>query len=250
MSSPRFYLPPERWTEVDPELESSDAHHCADVLRLEPGGRVVVFDGLGRVAEAELIKVHRKHCSLRIGAAHVTPPLRCAITLAQAVPKGKNMDLILQKGVELGAAEIVPLLTSRTVVRMDDADDAERKRSRWQQIALEACKQCGRNSVPRVAAPVTIGEFLKGLTPSDSVLLASLQPDARPIKEVLAESSSFSGELPRKVIVMVGPEGDFTPEEIGQMKEAGAAAVTLGPTILRAETAALYCLSVLGHELF
>ena len=249
MSVHRFYLNPEEWTSAEPTFSSEDSHHCADVLRLQVGDRVTLFDGEGSVADAVLTEVHRKHCRVTIGERTNTPPLKCAITLAQAVPKGKNMDLILQKAVELGASTIVPLLTRRTVVRLDE-EDGSRKQERWQQIALEACKQCGRNSVPRVAAPVTIGEFLKGLTPSDSVLLASLQPDARPIKEVLAESSSFSGELPRKVIVMVGPEGDFTPEEIGQMKEAGAAAVTLGPTILRAETAALYCLSVLGHELF
>ena len=250
MSTHRFYLPPERWSEEAPELETSDSHHCADVLRLEAGDTVVVFDGRGRVAEAELLAAHRKHCSLRIGQAYVTPLLRCSITLAQAIPKGKNMDLILQKGVELGASEIVPLLTSRTVVRMDDVADAERKRERWQQIALEACKQCGRNLVPRVALPSTVQQFLKGLPSTELLLLASLQPDAVPIKKALALHVVTHGSLPQSVAVLVGPEGDFTPEEITLLKEAGAVSVTLGPTILRAETAALYCLSVLGHELF
>jgi len=250
MSTHRFYLPPERWWEEAPELEQSDSHHCADVLRLGVGETVVIFDGLGKVAEAELTGVHRKQCVLRVGHAHITPALRCAITLVQAIPKGKNMDLILQKGVELGASRIVPLLTSRTVVRMDNAADAERKRERWQQIALEACKQCGRNSVPEVAAPSTVEQFLKRLSSTELLLVASLQPDARTIKEVLAAYASSRGELPSSIIVMVGPEGDFTPEEITLIKAAGAAPVTLGPTILRAETAALYCLSVLGHELF
>jgi 16S rRNA (uracil1498-N3)-methyltransferase len=211
---------------------------------------VIVFDGQGRVADAELLAVHRKHCSLSIRQAHITPALRCAITLVQAIPKGKNMDLILQKGVELGASRIVPLLTSRTVVRMDDASDAERKRERWQQIALEACKQCGRNSMPVVAAPSTVEQFLREFPSTELLLLASLQPNARAIKEVLAAHANSRGELPRSITVMVGPEGDFTPEEITLIKDAGAAPVTLGPTILRAETAALYCLSVLGHELF
>jgi 16S rRNA (uracil1498-N3)-methyltransferase len=159
------------------------------------------------------------------------------------------MDLILQKGVELGASRIVPLLSSRTVVRMDDASDAERKRERWQQIALEACKQCGRNSVPLVVVPSSVEQFLEDRPSTELLLLASLQPDARTIKEVLAAHANSSGEHPRSVTVMVGPEGDFTPEEIAMIKGAGASAVSLGPTILRAETAALYCLSVLGHEL-
>lgn len=250
MSTHRFYLRPESWGAEHPALDEADSHHCADVLRLQQGETVVVFDGEGTVAEAELTEVHRKRCSLRLGAPHRTPGLRCSITLAQAVPKGKNMDLILQKGVELGASGIVPLLSARTVVRIDDERDAARKQERWQQIALEACKQCGRNAVPRVALPSTVEQFLKHGSRVDLMMLASLQPDARAIKEVIAGHAASRGDLPASVAVLVGPEGDFTPGEIARLKEAGAIPVTLGPTILRAETAALYCLSVLGHELF
>jgi len=237
MSSHRFYLAPDRWLHERPELESADAHHCCDVLRLGAGDSVVVFDGLGKVAEAELLEVNRKHC---------TP--RCAITLAQSVPKGKNMDLVLQKAVELGASSIVPLMTDRTVVRLDEAD-AERKRERWQQIAMESCKQCGRNTLPRVWQPCTVEQFLETRT-EGLLLLASLQPDSKPIKEVLAVYRQAKGHLPDDVTVLIGPEGDFTPAEIALFKAADAVPVTLGPTILRTETAAIYCLSVLAHELF
>ncbi len=250
MSTHRFYLHPSVWGSEHPALDEADSHHCADVLRLQPGEKVVIFDGKGTVAEAELTEVHRKHCSLRLGAPHTTPGLRCSITLVQAVPKGKNMDLILQKGVELGASVIVPLLSARTVVRIDDGRDAARKQERWQQIALEACKQCGRNAVPHVTLPVTPEQFLTRASRGDLILLASLQPDARSIKEVLASHAAAHGGPPASLSVLVGPEGDFTLAEIALFKEAGAIPVTLGPTILRAETAALYCLSVLGHELF
>ncbi|MEI6377330.1 MAG: 16S rRNA (uracil(1498)-N(3))-methyltransferase, partial [bacterium] len=231
-----------------PELESADAHHCCDVLRLGTGDTIVVFDGLGRVAEAELLQVNRKHCSLQIGSPAMTTEPRCTITLAQAVPKGKNMDLVLQKAVELGASSIVPLMTERTVVRLDEAD-AERKRERWQQIALESCKQCGRNTLPSVRQPCTVEQFLKIRT-GGLLLLASLQPDSKPIKEVLAGYRQATGELPYNVTVLIGPEGDFTPTEIAHFKASDAIPVTLGPIILRTETAALYCLSVLAHELF
>ena len=248
MSSHRFYLASDRWLEPQPELESADAHHCCDVLRLAPGDQVVVFDGQGRVAEAKLLEVTRKHCTLCIGTEAMTREPRCAITLAQAVPKGKNMDLVLQKAVELGASSIVPLMTERTVVRVDEAD-APRKRERWQQIALEACKQCGRNTLPHVWQPYSPEQFLsthqEGL-----LLLASLQPDSRPIKEVLAAYGQAQGHPPSNVTILIGPEGDFTPGEIALFKEAGAIPITLGPIILRTETAAIYCLSVLGHELF
>lgn len=243
MSIHRFYLPPGQWGLEHPRLESSDSHHCADVLRLKLGDRVTLFDGEGMVADAELTEVHRKHCVVRIGDRSLTPPLRCAVTLAQAIPKGKNMDLILQKGVELGASVIVPLMTARTVVRLD-GEECERKRERWQQIALEACKQCGRNQVPEVASPCGVAGFL-ATRPPGLLLLASLQPGAVTVKEALASSPGAGA-----VTVMVGPEGDFTSEEAKLALEAGAIPVTLGPMILRAETAALYCLSVLGHELF
>lgn len=248
MSGHRFYLAPDRWLHERPELESTDAHHCCDVLRLGAGDTVAVFDGLGRAAEAELLEVNRKHCVLLIGSPAMTSEPRCAITLAQAVPKGKNMDLVLQKAVELGASSIVPLVTDRTVVRLDEAD-AARKHERWQQIALESCKQCGRNTLPRVCQPCTVEQFLK-TRPGGLLLLASLQPDSKPIKEVLAVYQKTNGEPPDNVTVLIGPEGDFTPAEIALFKASNAIPVTLGPIILRTETAALYCLSVLAHELF
>jgi 16S rRNA (uracil1498-N3)-methyltransferase len=243
MSVHRFYLAPEEWTSSAPTLGSEDSHHCADVLRLQIGDRVTLFDGAGSVADAVLTEVHRKHCRVTIGERSITPPLKCAITLAQAIPKGKNMDLILQKAVELGASTIVPLLTRRTVVRLDE-EDGSRKQERWQQIALEACKQCGRNQVPLVTHPCSLEEFLKQ-SREGLLLLASLQPGAVSIKEALAKTPNHQA-----VTVLVGPEGDFTPEESAAALASGAIPVTLGPMILRAETAALYCLSVLGHELF
>ena len=251
MSIHRFYLAPEEWAAEAPALDPSDSHHCADVLRLGPGDRVIVFDGLGGVAEAELTEVRRKRCLLRIGEPHRTPDLPCRIVLVQSVPKGKNMDLILQKAVELGASAIVPLLSARTVVKVDDAADAARKRERWQQIALEACKQCGRNAVPRVELPVAPTSLFSGTPAPDLILLASLQPVAVGIKEALARATiATDGKPPASVAVLVGPEGDFTPGEITSLLGMGAVPITLGPMILRTETAALYCLSVLAHELF
>lgn len=243
MAVHRFYLSPDQWTSVNPSLGPEDSHHCADVLRLMVGDALTIFDGKGTVAYAVLTDVHRRQCTVRIGERTITPPLRAAITLAQAVPKGKNMDLILQKAVELGVSRIVPLLTRRTVVRVDDGD-SERKRERWQQIALESCKQCGRNEVPAVTPPCSLEEMLR--QPREGILiLASLQTGAVSIKQALAMNPDH-----RSVTVLVGPEGDFTPGETATALQAGAIPVTLGPMILRAETAAIYSLSVLGHELF
>jgi 16S rRNA (uracil1498-N3)-methyltransferase len=244
---PRFHLPPDLWDSAT--LDESESHHALHVLRLAEGDRITVFDGLGREAQALIGARSGPRVGVKISHATKTPPPPCAITLAQAVPKGKNMDLIVQKAVELGAARIAPLLSDRTVVQLDAADIA-RKREKWRTVALEACKQCGRNHLPEVATPVAPKDFLERLDPLSLHLVASLQPGARSIKQALAEYTSNHQEAPRAVTILVGPEGDFTPAEIALAKTHGCLPVTLGPIILRSETAAIYCLSVLAHELF
>ena len=154
------------------------------------------------------------------------------------------MEFIIQKATELGASRIAPLLSDRTVIQLD-LSDAEKKRQKWLEVAIEACKQCGQNRVPEIVAPRTPKAFFENQEQMELMLIASLQPDARPIKSVLADYPP-----PRRVCVLIGPEGDFTPAELALAKSNGCRPITLGPIILRAETAALYCLSVLGHELF
>lgn len=239
----RFHLRPENWEAAI--LDADEAHHCLNVLRLSTGDRVTVFDGAGREGQAVIESASGSKAKLKISSTSTTPAPPCAITLAQAVPKGKNMDLIVQKAVELGAARIVPLLSARTVVQIDSGD-ATKKKEKWSAIALEACKQCGQNRLPEVAEPMTPKAFAERLEKGDLHLIASLQPDARPLKTVLKEH----GKTPNQVTIFVGPEGDFTPAEIALAKSHGCQPITLGPIILRTETAAIYCLSVLAHELF
>ena len=240
----RFYLPPPEWNASSPSLSDSESHHALDVVRLGAGDRITVFDGVGGEASAQITAVEGKRAQLRLLQKATTQPLPCAITLAQAVPKGKNMDFIIQKAVELGAARIAPLLSDRTVVHLD-AQELEKKRAKWRETALEACKQCGQNRIPEIALPRTPKAFFESGERFDLQLIASLQPDARKVKTVLAEYPA-----PKSACVLVGPEGDFTPAELALAKSHGCQPVTLGPIILRTETAALYCLSVLAHELF
>ena len=240
----RFYLPPSEWNSPSPALNDSESHHALDVVRLGASDRVVVFDGVGGEATAQITAVEGKRAQLRLLQKAVTQPLPCSITLAQAIPKGKNMDFIIQKAVELGATRIAPLLSDRTVVHLDP-QDLEKKRTKWKEVALEACKQCGQNRIPEIALPRTPKAFFESGERFDLQLIASLQPDARKVKTVLAEYPS-----PKSACVLVGPEGDFTPAELSLAKSHGCQPVTLGPIILRTETAALYCLSVLAHELF
>jgi 16S rRNA (uracil1498-N3)-methyltransferase len=190
------------------------------------------------------VKIHKHQVELRTITTAKTPPLPCEIHLGQAVPKGKNMELIIEKATELGASSIRPLLSERTVVQCN-ADDAERKAQKWQRVAIEAAKQCGQNWVPHVARPQPLKDYFQSAPKYDLLLIASLQPDAQPIKRVLAEISAPV----RSVLILIGPEGDLTPAEISLAKSFGCRPVTLGPIILRTETAAIYCLSVLSHEL-
>ena len=242
----RFYIPPESWNLDALALDESETHHAVDVLRMNPGDKAVVFNGRGAEATVEIAAVTRKSVTLRKLLHAKSPPIACEITLAQAVPKGKAMDLIVQKAVELGAAAICPLLSERTVIQVEE-DNAAWKQQKWQAIAIEAAKQCGQNWLPKVDLPRTPKEFFSRPIRYDLMLIASLQPEAMHLKKLLAETS---GKTPKSVLVLVGPEGDFTPAEVGLAKSHGCRPITLGPIVLRTETAAIYSLSVLSYELF
>lgn len=241
----RFYIPPENWDLDRLALDEAETHHALNVLRLKDGERAVVFNGRGVEATVEIKSVSKTVVDLRRLHHAKSPPLPCAITLGQAVPKGKNMDLIVQKATELGAAVIAPLLSERTVVQCEDTE-AGKKQEKWQTVAIEAAKQCGQNWLPSVQRPVTPKEFFRAGHRFDLTLIASLQADARRLREVIAEGGA---QRPRSVLILVGPEGDFTPAEISLAKSHGCRPITLGPIVLRTETAALYCLSVLSYEL-
>lgn len=241
----RFFVPPAEFTGNTFLLSAEESHHCLSVLRHQIGDRITLFDGQGNEATGVVAGAEGKLAQIKIQQRAKTQPLRCSLTLAQAIPKGKNMDLVVQKAVELGVARIAPILSERTVVTLE-GDEALRKQEKWQALAVEACKQCGQNYIPEVLAPQTLKRFFETKAKDELMLVASLQPDAKPVKTVLGEFS----KLPASVSVLVGPEGDFTPAELGLAKSSGCQPITLGPIILRTETAAIYCLSVLGHELF
>jgi len=244
----RFYIAPENWNPDGLSLSGAEAHHARDVLRMKRGDRAVLFNGRGREITAEIVDLAGKEMRLRKLHETETPPLRCRITLGQAIPKGKNMDLIVQKAVEIGAAEIAPLISERTIVNLDQKE-AEQKKAKWQQVAIEAAKQCGQNWLPQIHPPRKLKDFFSHTGTSNLRLIGSLQPDAIHLKRILADYSEQHRDWPKSVLMLVGPEGDFTPAELALAKTNGCAPITLGPIILRVETAAIYCLSVLSYEL-
>jgi len=244
----RFYISPERWGLKPLVLDDSEAHHCVDVLRLGVRSRVVVFNGRGSEITAEITAIEKGSVHLKELSSAKTEPLRCAITLAQAIPKGKNMDLIIQKATELGVAKIVPLLSDRTLVHLEE-DELRKKREKWKQVIIEAAKQSGQDWLPEIAEPIAPKQFFAELDRYELPLVASLQNDARSLKKVLANFREHHERRPSSALMLVGPEGDFTPAETSWAKSAGCIPVSLGPIVLRTETAAIYSLSVLAYEL-
>jgi len=246
----RFFISPENWNPGALTLTGSEAHHARDVLRMRVGEKLVLFNGRGREITAEIADFGDDEIGLRKLHEAETPPLQCRIVLGQAIPKGKNMDLIVQKAVEIGAAELAPIISDRTIVQVDSETSAQ-KQSKWQQIAVEAAKQCGQNWVPHVHRPRKLLELFSAAPDKafDLQLIGSLQPGARHLKKILGDYSSEHKHRPRSILMLVGPEGDFTPAELALARRHGCHPITLGPIILRVETAAIYCLSILSYEL-
>ena len=233
----RFFLPPAAWQSIA-QLEEEESRHCAQVLRLSAGDGITVFDGCGRSAKAVIRQVSKHAVSLELGQESMDPEPRPLITLAQAVPKGKTMEWIIEKAVELGVSRIVPLVTRYTIVQYD-ASEAVKKAEKWQKVALEACKQCGQNRMPLVEVPVDGRDFLSR-PGNGGRIIASLAPGAMPLKDVIGACADAE-----EITVMIGPEGDFSTEETRLALEAGFRPATLGPLVLRSETAALFTLASL-----
>lgn len=243
----RFYLAPDLWNTS--QFDETETHHVEHVLRLKPGATITVFDGKGREASATIEAFHKKRTSLRLGNLHLIPQPGSEITLVQAVPKGNNMDLIIQKAVELGTTRIIPLITDRTIVRLRDEKEIWHKQKRWQSIALEACKQCGQNWIPLIDPPCSLKEALEKTASQQLRLIASLEKEAISIKNIFSPLRKIPTSSNISATILIGPEGDFTPEEYHLARAADCKPVSLGPITLRTETAALYCLSVLNYEL-
>lgn len=229
-------------------LSPEESHHLINVNRARIGDRVIAFDGQGTEWTSELIGDRRQGAVLRVRSTHTRSPLPYALTLAQALPKGPAMDAIVRKATEIGAVRIVPLETERTQVHLD-GERSDRKVDKWRVAALEAAKQCGNPFLPEIAPVQRLDDFISAAAGRDLKLIASLHPGATSLKPVLADFRARQGRTPHSVRWLIGPEGDFTPEETSRALAAGFVPITLGPLVLRCETAAVYALAVTSYEL-
>ena len=258
-------------------LGKEEARHLQTVLRVKLGDTIQLFDGHGHTRTASVSGLEKNSLTLAAVEPVVShPQAPCAITLFVCISKGKHMDWTLEKAVELGVARIVPVISDRTIVRVD-ADDREAKADRWMRIAEEAARQCGRAWLPEILTPRSFKESLALVQQTTPTFVAALTPDAQPLRDFLlsgtrgsgvgvqgsgrawvsdpAEARSENVALPPPASLLpppsqagwfVGPEGDFTPDELQRLLDVGAIPVSLGPLVLRAETACLYGLCALN----
>lgn len=220
-------------------LRGSAANHVMRVLRLRAGAELTVFNGAGGEFAARVEACTASTVEVSVGAERALEresPL--PLTLAQGVSRGERMDLVMQKATELGVTGIIPVLTERSVVRLDAAQ-AQRKLAHWRAITIAACEQSGRNRPPGVVLPVTLGDFLRSDLTAGTRLLLSPAAQLR-IADVPRPEHS--------VTVLIGPEGGLTAEEQERALAAGFVGVRLGPRVLRTETAALAALTLLQRE--
>jgi 16S rRNA (uracil1498-N3)-methyltransferase len=244
----RFYLPPHECQSDLLTLTGGEARHAAEVLRLRPGEDAAILDGEGREFFCRVENVERKRIQLKILQTSVSPAPACLITLVQAIPKGKILESIIQKATELGAWRIIPLLSERVTTHLE-GESVERKAEKWRQTAVEAIKQCGQRWLPRVEPPIPLPSLLARAETYDLALVGSLQEGARHPRKYFMDYEREHRRRPASVVAWVGPEGDFSPGEVEAIEKSGAHPMTLGPLILRSETAALYTLSIINYEL-
>ena len=231
----RYYLPATEWTEGTLSLTGDEAHHCVRVLRQKVGDQVEVFDGEGRSIHGEIIEAGKSRVLVKTQGAAVLQARSGGVHLVQAVPKAGNMELIVQKAVELGVASIQPLITENTVVKADP-----KKVQKWQRIVLEACKQCGQNYLPVVRPVLSFSEWIEKPRVPGFAMVAALDPRSNPI-ELVAQGARDADSIS----LLVGPEGDFSQAEYDAAINAGFQPASLGDIVLRVVTATLFCISVL-----
>ncbi|MBE1299215.1 MAG: 16S rRNA (uracil(1498)-N(3))-methyltransferase [Alteromonadaceae bacterium] len=235
MRIPRLFV--DQTLAVDEEIPLSKelSNYVVNVLRLKDASPVVLFNGDGNEYSAELEILSKRSVNVRVDSKlGISCESPLPIHLGQGISKGDRMDMVIQKSVELGVTEISPIITERCNVKLDD-ERWQKKQQHWQKIAISACEQCGRNVVPTIHAPITLAQWL---SQSTNQLRLTLNPTA--------EKRLARLDVPKEGIrVLIGPEGGLSDQEIFQAAETGFNDVSLGPRILRTETAALAVISIL-----
>ncbi len=239
----RFYVPEGSVRGKLINIGGKEAHHIIDVMRLKVSDKVVTFDGAGNEYTGFIKEAGRKSVIIEIVEARVPHGgMTYGITLLQAIPKKEKMDYIIEKSTELGVSKIIPLVTEGTIPNWDEPKKASSV-ERWRKIAMEASKQCGRADIPEIGLIRNFSDASADVAGSDLALMAALDNGAVRLKDAIG---GFGGS---KVTIAIGPEGDFTPDEVTRAKGCGFKVVSLGSRVLKSDTAGLFMLAILNYEL-
>jgi 16S rRNA (uracil1498-N3)-methyltransferase len=225
--------------------DSAQLHHIRDVLRLKINDSVIISDGAENEYNGVIISINKKQTAFSLTPVQTLKRSSITLTIACAIPKGSHMDEIIDELTQLGVKRIIPMMTDRVVVKLDDAK-SESRLKRWQTIAQSAARQCQRSDIPIIAPVTDIKKVVTDIKNFDLKLIPHLSGRRKPIKSVLSKKSY------KNVIVLIGPEGDFTPSEVELALHNGFIPVSLGDTVLRVATAAIavaaYIKLALGNE--
>ncbi|ACL70027.1 conserved hypothetical protein TIGR00046 [Halothermothrix orenii H 168] len=241
----RFFVSEEQIRDDLVIIKGNDYNHIVNSLRLNPGDKLIVCPGNCRDYVATIEEIKENQITGKIIKEYKNrnePSLN--ITLAQALPKKRKMDLVIQKATEIGVRSIIPLKTTRTIVRLNKKKE-RKKTDRWQKIAKEAAKQSGRGRIPTVERVYSLKELTQFKSNFDLIIIPWEEEQGKNLKNVL---STVNVSEISKILVIIGPEGGFPPEEIKFIEQLGGIPITLGPRILRTETAGLVVLTMLLYE--
>lgn len=246
----RYFIAPGQLTSSEAVLTGDDAHHLQKVMRARVGESIICSDGQGREVLAKITSIESG--LIRAAVVDELPLLAepaVNVWIAQSLPKGDKLETVIQKGTEIGATRFIPFLSARTVVQYDERKEAKRI-DRWRKIAKEAAEQAHRNRVPDVDAPLSWKQLLKLVKESDAAFFCYEKPSGKLLRTALREAfPADAAEVQgRSVLLIVGPEGGFTEQELQEAEAAGCTAVGLGARILRTETAGMVGLTCVLYE--
>lgn len=249
----RYFIPPERFGDVNVTITGDDAHHLIRVMRAQAGDRIICSDGRDREAIVAITQAGKD-----IVEAEIVERLPLAsepavqVWIAQSLPKGDKMETVIQKGTEIGASRVIPFVSERTIVQYDERKESKRL-ERWQKIAKEAAEQAHRNRIPAIAPACSWKQLLALTKEADLALICYEKEGQLQLRELLRnafsrEAAQEEAQQVRTVMLIVGPEGGFSEKEIAEAELAGCKTVSLGKRILRTETAAMVGLACILYE--
>ena len=246
---PKFYFVPEDFSDGKITIYGEDVNHLKNVLRMREGDELVLCDGEGRDYKCVISSFTKDSAMFTVlsgEASNAEIPVK--IALYQGIPKKDKMELIIQKAVELGAAEIVPVAMKRCIAKIEDAKSEKKKLERWNEISKAAAKQSGRGIIPEVGACLGFKEALEKAK-NEGCLIGLAYENAEGIASLSAFTDMMKSDTDRNTVLLIGPEGGFDVSEVELAKEYGAHIISLGKRILRTETAGLAALSIFMYEL-